>query len=326
MKILCVDDEPLLLNVYRRVLKEKGEVLVAANGIEALELWERQKPDFILTDNSMPKMNGLELLAELPRRSDHLPPRVMATAVPDEELYRAVRDSGAAGMLVKPSHTGIVSKVIDELVKHGVSPALWKHMVEHALERPRRIMFVHLLYHPHDSLDPTIDLSYVGEVFAESDSERALEEYLRREKKGESRIDIVYYGHADPRDELTLIQKIREFEQSCSAERKKPIIVATTFINEDMYRKAMECGATAVIDRVSPLKIMEDLSDNQERKERQKGTTYPTYMERTLIELLDPWLLQRNEGKSPTVEHLAKEYLAEHDKLEKMERNADNIC
>jgi CheY-like chemotaxis protein len=68
-KILVVEDEPSLRQLVRKVLERSGyEVLEAASGMAALELWDRDKPqlDLLLTDMVMPDgMSGRQLAERL---------------------------------------------------------------------------------------------------------------------------------------------------------------------------------------------------------------------------------------------------------------------
>jgi DNA-binding response OmpR family regulator len=60
-KILFVDDDEGLRNLYEEELKEEGyEVITAKNGKEALQKLEREKPDLVVLDIVMPKMDGME--------------------------------------------------------------------------------------------------------------------------------------------------------------------------------------------------------------------------------------------------------------------------
>jgi len=65
-KLLIVDDEPEVLAMFTKFLTRKGYgVSTARDALEALRMCKREKPDLILTDYSMPGMNGVDLLKEL---------------------------------------------------------------------------------------------------------------------------------------------------------------------------------------------------------------------------------------------------------------------
>jgi CheY-like chemotaxis protein len=72
-KILVVEDEKLLNEAYELVLKNEGhKVSTAFNGEEALKQFEKTKPDLVLLDLRMPKMDGVEFLKNL-KPSDKYP-------------------------------------------------------------------------------------------------------------------------------------------------------------------------------------------------------------------------------------------------------------
>jgi CheY-like chemotaxis protein len=63
---LVVDDSMLVRHTIARFLQERGfDVETAGNGVEALEIIGRVRPDLIITDLRMPKMHGDELIAKL---------------------------------------------------------------------------------------------------------------------------------------------------------------------------------------------------------------------------------------------------------------------
>lgn len=65
-KVLIVEDEKALSTAYKTILEKHGfDALVATNGEEALAVLADNKPDLILLDMMMPKMNGLEFLRRL---------------------------------------------------------------------------------------------------------------------------------------------------------------------------------------------------------------------------------------------------------------------
>lgn len=68
-RILVVDDEPAIRTVYELLLKSNGyEVRTAADGFQALAELRRGVPDLLMSDLSMPNMNGFELLSVVRRR------------------------------------------------------------------------------------------------------------------------------------------------------------------------------------------------------------------------------------------------------------------
>lgn len=72
--ILLVDDNKLGLSARKCVLEELGHsIATAANGVDALEQFTRGKFDLVVTDYKMPRMDGLELIAGLRKRSPDLP-------------------------------------------------------------------------------------------------------------------------------------------------------------------------------------------------------------------------------------------------------------
>lgn len=61
--MLCVDDEPGVLQSLKRLFRKEGyEMYFAANGDEALEIMKKNQVDLIMTDYRMPEMNGVEFL------------------------------------------------------------------------------------------------------------------------------------------------------------------------------------------------------------------------------------------------------------------------
>jgi DNA-binding response OmpR family regulator len=73
-KILLVDDDDGLRDLYREELEDEGyEVLTAKNGKEALQKLEKEKPDLIVLDIVMPKMDGMEALGRMIGKAKTIP-------------------------------------------------------------------------------------------------------------------------------------------------------------------------------------------------------------------------------------------------------------
>ncbi len=65
-KILVLDDEPSILLMIKKMLEKAGhEVEIALNGKEGMKLFEKNRPDLLITDIIMPEKEGLETIFEL---------------------------------------------------------------------------------------------------------------------------------------------------------------------------------------------------------------------------------------------------------------------
>ena len=100
-RILLVDDEPMITDSLAYSLRREGmEVTVAADGLQALSLFEEHKPDLVILDIRLPGMDGLEVCRRLRMRSTV--PIIMLTAL-GNELDRVVGlEIGADDYLPKP--------------------------------------------------------------------------------------------------------------------------------------------------------------------------------------------------------------------------------
>ncbi|RPI49190.1 MAG: response regulator, partial [Chloroflexi bacterium] len=100
-RILVVDDEPPIVDVLVYNLKRANyEVVVARDGVEALAAARREKPDLIVLDLMLPRLDGLEVCRALRREQDV--PIIMLTAR-DSEVDRVVGlELGADDYVVKP--------------------------------------------------------------------------------------------------------------------------------------------------------------------------------------------------------------------------------
>ena len=77
-QVLLADDEPALLNLFRKVLEQEGyEVVTADDGVLALKLVEGGGVELLVTDIEMPNMTGLELLRRVRQQSPELPVIIM---------------------------------------------------------------------------------------------------------------------------------------------------------------------------------------------------------------------------------------------------------
>ena len=100
-KILIVDDEPQITRVLRTALSTQGYSLrIASNGVEGLEAAHEWKPDLVITDVSMPEMNGVDFCREL--RAVSQVPIIILSVRSQERMKIEALDAGADDYVTKP--------------------------------------------------------------------------------------------------------------------------------------------------------------------------------------------------------------------------------
>ena len=104
-KILVVDDEASIVTMLAYNLKKEGyDVVTAEDGEVALEKFESEKPDLLLLDIMMPKMDGYGVCREIRRTSDV--PIIILTALGDVSERITGLELGADDYVVKPFYMG----------------------------------------------------------------------------------------------------------------------------------------------------------------------------------------------------------------------------
>jgi DNA-binding response OmpR family regulator len=115
-RILVVDDEPDILLLHRLNLEGAGhEVLLAADGMKALERIDEDQPDCVVLDVMMPVLDGWGVLEALQSRSVAPPVLVVSakSALADVELAMSM---GAQGYLAKPFNAQVLLDEVRRLV------------------------------------------------------------------------------------------------------------------------------------------------------------------------------------------------------------------
>ena len=103
IKILIVDDHLVVREGLKLILETNPRyevVAEASNGLEALQLLEMDKPDIILLDLNMPKMDGLETMTTLNTKGINIPIIILTTYNEDNMMVRGL-ELGAKGYLLK---------------------------------------------------------------------------------------------------------------------------------------------------------------------------------------------------------------------------------
>lgn len=102
-KILIVDDDPALINLFQMVLKESYDLILAYNGKEALDKVNDQAPDLVLMDVMMPVMDGLEALTKIKENpaTSTIPVILLTAKVQSKDVLEGYK-MGADYYITKP--------------------------------------------------------------------------------------------------------------------------------------------------------------------------------------------------------------------------------
>ena len=126
-KVLLVDDEVHIRKFVSLMLQSLGEpvVLQAADGSAALEVYTREKPDLVLLDINMPRVDGIQTLRNL-KRADPGCTVVMLTSLVNRQTVEECLRIGAAGYLRKDNPPdemlAQLKKIIGDCVARKSSP------------------------------------------------------------------------------------------------------------------------------------------------------------------------------------------------------------
>ena len=102
MKVLIAEDDEHILTGLAEVLQGEGyQTVLARNGKEALDVFAREKPDFVCLDIMMPGADGYEVCRQIRRRDERIP--VIFISAKSEEIDRVVGlELGADDFIMKP--------------------------------------------------------------------------------------------------------------------------------------------------------------------------------------------------------------------------------
>ena len=116
--ILTVDDSASMRQMLAFTLKHAGyQVVEAVDGQDALDKVKDQPVDLVLTDQNMPRMDGLELVRRLRGMAQHRSvPILILTTESGDEMKQAGRAAGATGWLVKPFDPPRLLEVIGKVI------------------------------------------------------------------------------------------------------------------------------------------------------------------------------------------------------------------
>ncbi|RPG08469.1 MAG: sigma-54-dependent Fis family transcriptional regulator [Phycisphaera sp. TMED24] len=118
-RILVVDDKEVVRDGVGLTLARSGHgVCPASDGASALEQLDKRKIDLVITDLSMPGMDGLELLHAIRERDEHMPVILMTAYGSIEKAVEAMR-AGAWDFVTKPFHGDELQLAVSRALEHG---------------------------------------------------------------------------------------------------------------------------------------------------------------------------------------------------------------
>lgn len=105
-KVLIIEDDPLMSRMYQKIFTFEGyDVDLAVNGEEGLEKVKTGKPNLVLLDIMMPKMNGLQLLEKLKLDPETKSiPIVMLTNLAGQQDAETAMSKGAVKYIIKSEY------------------------------------------------------------------------------------------------------------------------------------------------------------------------------------------------------------------------------
>jgi len=117
-KIMVVDDEPNIVDVITTRLKANDyQVVAACDGLEALELVKKERPDLVILDLMLPKLDGYQVCNQL-KSDEELKdiPVIMLTSLGKANEIREGLDKGADAYVAKPFNWDKLAGIISGLL------------------------------------------------------------------------------------------------------------------------------------------------------------------------------------------------------------------
>ncbi len=145
LSVLLVDDEPAILALLHRMLSNRIEHLyTATDGVEALKLFQEHQLDMIVSDYSMPRMNGTQLLKEIRLLNQHIP-FLLCTALTDHDVLIQAIEYGITAIISKPIKSEILFEKITQIASEKaarIELLSQKEMFDEKLKAEKRYLDV----------------------------------------------------------------------------------------------------------------------------------------------------------------------------------------
>lgn len=120
-RLLLIDDSEYARELLKLILEEGGHVVVgeAANGIEGVEKYMTLKPDLVILDMIMPRLNGLHTLQAIRAFDKDARVLIISADNQDEHIRKTVKE-GADGYISKPYKKQAVIEEVSDIIGSAV--------------------------------------------------------------------------------------------------------------------------------------------------------------------------------------------------------------
>jgi DNA-binding NarL/FixJ family response regulator len=137
IRVALADDQALVRAGFRMIVESQPDMQVAgeaADGQEAIELVKREKPDVVLMDIRMPRMDGLEATRQVASKTRVV---ILTTYELDEYVFDALA-AGASGFLLKAAPPEDLIRAIREVASGDalLAPSVTRRLIEEFAKRP----------------------------------------------------------------------------------------------------------------------------------------------------------------------------------------------
>lgn len=284
--ILIVDDEPDNVDLVDQHLRRIGYITqLAYSGEEALELFERQRPDCVLLDVMMPRMNGFEVCQRIKAAtgaSDYVPV-MMVTVLDDiDSIVEGLERSGADDYLTKPFKARELIARVSTLIR---SKVYWDRLQAAHQELVRKDLYLERMLDPLWILDEAgltveVNPAFCRLVGRERDAvlERPAEAFFGDEDRGrlEAALRALRGGDRPEPMELSVIdsdgQPLPALASLSPILQNRKMLGTIVVLRDLREKRALE---EAVAEREAQLKSLEEQLEAFHLRKRVVGTSRP---------------------------------------------------
>jgi len=250
-KVLVVDDEDRIRTLLLDTLSALGyKTIGAKDGEEALALLEKQKPDVVISDIRMPKLNGLSLLRNIKDKNPKIP-ILMITGYNFTYTRDQALDGGADGFLAKPFRIGKIEELMQAVL--GIKG----HPDEERPYKLKKILIVEDDEILRNMLTETLSSLDYFPIGVE-DGQMALDQFKIHD------FDLVISDIRMPQmDGLALLKNIKQMVP------RVPVVLITGFPSSYPSQRALQEGADGYLAKPFRIEKMDELlRDLLHEKER----------------------------------------------------------